>query len=148
MGTLRQIVVDCRHPAALARFWAAALEGFEVLPYDDEEVARLAELGLTPETDTCVIVVGAGLELGFQQVEASRTSKNPMHLDLSSSDREAEVQRLVALGAQVRERFDRHTWMLDPEGNDFCVTDHMVGGRGEASLGAHPGGCATADRSR
>jgi hypothetical protein len=51
--------VDCRHPARLARFWADALDGFEVLASDDAEVARLAELGLTPETDRCVIVIGS-----------------------------------------------------------------------------------------
>jgi hypothetical protein len=66
VGKLTQIVIDCRHPAPLARFWAAALDGFEVLPYDDDEIARLARLGLTPETDTCVIVVGPDLELGFR----------------------------------------------------------------------------------
>ena len=123
MGTLRQIVVDCRQPAVLARFWAAALDDFDVLPYDDDEIARLADLGLTPETDTCVIVVGPAVELCFQQVEVADIEKKPMHLDISAPDRAAEVRRLVQLGATVRETFDRHTWMIDPEGNDFCVTD-------------------------
>ena len=123
MGRLTQIVVDCRHPAALARFWAAALDGFEVLPYDDAEIARLAERGLTPDTDTCVIVVGPGIELGFQQVDVPAIPKKPIHLDISAPDRADEVRRLAALGATIREEFDDHTWMLDPEGNDFCVTD-------------------------
>lgn len=123
MGRLHQIVVDCRHPAALARFWAAALDDFEVLSYDDEELARLAGLGLTPATDPCVIVVGPRLEFAFQQVDVDVVRKNPMHVDVSSSERDAEAQRLVELGATVRKRFGRHTWMLDPEGNDFCVTD-------------------------
>lgn len=123
MARLKQIVVDCRHPASLARFWAAALDGFDVLPYDDAEIARLAESGLTPETDTCVIVVGPGLELGFQEVDVPKTPKRPMHLDISASNREAEVDRLLRLGATVKERFAEHTWMLDPERNDFCVTD-------------------------
>lgn len=123
MARLKQVVVDCRHPASLARFWAAALDGFEVLPYDDEEIARLAGVGLTPETDTCVIVVGPDLELGFQQVDVAETPKKPMHLDISARERNAEVERLVGLGARVKERFGDHTWMLDPEGNDFCVAD-------------------------
>lgn len=123
MGKLTQVVVDCRRPAPLARFWAAALDGFEVLPYDDAEIARLAELGLTPESDTCVIVAGPGLELAFQQVDVAEVSKNPVHLDISAPDRATEVRRLVELGATVREELDDHTWMLDPEGNDFCVTD-------------------------
>lgn len=122
MASLKQVVVDCRQPALLARFWAAALDGFEVLPYDDDEVARLASVGLTPESDTCVIVVGPGPELAFQQVDVAEGAKKPMHLDVGASDIAAEVARLVALGATVRERFDDHTWMLDPEGNDFCVT--------------------------
>lgn len=120
---MTQIVVDCRHPAALARFWAAALDEFEVLPYDDDEIARLAELGLTPETDTFVVLVGPGFELGFQEVDVVDIPKKPIHLDLSTPKRDLEVERLVALGATVRERFDDHTWMLDPDGNDFCVTD-------------------------
>jgi hypothetical protein len=33
------------------------------------------------------------------------------------------VARLVRLGAAVHQRFEDHTWMRDPEGNDFCVTD-------------------------
>lgn len=123
MGTLKQIVVDCRHPARLARFWADALEGFEVLAYDDAEVARLAELGLTPETDPCVIVIGPALELGFQQVDVEDVAKKPLHLDLSAASRMDEVERLVRLGATVKQEFDDHTWLLDPEGNDFCVTD-------------------------
>lgn len=126
MARLHQIVVDCRHPASLARFWAAALDGFAVLPYDDAEIARLAALGLTPETDTFVVVVGPGLELGFQQGAVSRPPKNLLHLDLASADRDAEVRRLTTLGAVVKERFDGHTWMVDPEGNDFCVTDRVA----------------------
>jgi hypothetical protein len=123
MARLHQIVVDCRHPAALARFWSAALDDFDVLAYDDEEIARLAARGLRPETDTCVIVAGPGLELCFQEVELVDASKNPVHVDLSTPNREGEVERLVGLGATVEGRFADHTWMLDPEGNDFCVTD-------------------------
>lgn len=116
-------MLDCRHQARLARFWAAALDDFEVLAYDDDEIARLARLGLTPETDTCVIVIGPGLELCFQQVDVVPTPQRPIHLDICSTSRSLEVHRLVALGATVREDFEKHTWMLDPEGNDFCVTD-------------------------
>jgi hypothetical protein len=123
MGTLKQVVIDCRHPARLARFWAEALDDFEVLAYDEAEIERLAVLGLTPETDPCVIVVGPGLELAFQQVDVPAVVKKPLHLDLGASSRGFEVERLVELGATVKQEFDDHTWLLDPEGNDFCVTD-------------------------
>lgn len=95
-----------------------------MLAYDDAEIERLAALGLTPETDPCVIVIGPGLELGFQQVDVEELAKKPLHLDLSAPSRASEVERLVALGATVKQVFDDHTWLLDPEGNDFCVVDH------------------------
>jgi hypothetical protein len=121
MGRLKQIVIDCATPSALARFWAAALDGFEIRAYDDEEVARLAALGYTPETDPGVVVDGPHVALYFQKVDLERRSKTPLHLDLASSEWLAEIDRLTALGATVRQRFERHVWMRDPEGNDFCV---------------------------
>ena len=121
MGHLKQIVVDCDVPSVLARFRAAALDDFDVRPYDDEEVARLAALGHTPETDPSVIVDGPHVEICFQKVDVERASKTPLHLDLTASDWLAEVERLTALGATVRRRFQSHAWMRDPEGNDFCV---------------------------
>lgn len=124
MARLKQIVVDARQPADLARFWTEALDGFSVRPYDDDELARLADQGLTPETDTVVILDGPdGLEVCFQQVEVDELDKKPLHLDLVSGDRDEEASRLVALGASVVERFTGHTWLRDPEGNDFCLAD-------------------------
>lgn len=128
MAKLTQLVVDCRHPAALARFWAEALDGFTLLPYDDHEIARLAGEGLTPETDPVVILLGpGGMEICFQQVDVAEVAKKPMHLDVATADRPTEVQRLCDIGAIVREEHDQHTWMLDPEGNDFCVVDERDG---------------------
>ena len=58
-------------------------------------------------------------------VPEPKTVKNRVHLDLTAPDREAEVDRLVALGAR-RLRFvdkgDERWWiMADPEGNEFCL---------------------------
>ncbi len=44
-----------------------------------------------------------------------------LHLDIESSDPEAEVERLVGLGAQIRERFEKWTVLEDPAGIVFCV---------------------------
>ena len=120
---LSEIVFDCEHPAALATFWAAILDDFEVRPYDEAEIARLAALGRTPETDPIVIVDGPGLKLCFQQTDPVPTTKNKVHLDVSVSDRDEAVARVVSLGATVVEKFERSTWLRDPEGNDFCLTD-------------------------
>ena len=123
MARLTEIVVDCRHPAGLARFWEQVLDGFAIRPYTGEDLADLASRGLTTETDPVVILDGPALEVCFQQVDVEPVAKKPLHLDLISADRAAEVTRLVGLGAAVVETFDAHTWLRDPEGNDFCLTD-------------------------
>jgi Glyoxalase-like domain len=123
MAFLKQIVIDCEHPASLARFWSAALDNFEIRPYDDEEIARLTTLGFTPETDPVVLVDGPGIEICFQKVPLKASlDKRRVHLDIASDDLESEVLRLIELGASQVEKFNDHAWMHDPEGNDFCVT--------------------------
>ena len=123
MARLCQLVVDCREPSALARFWAAALDEFEVRAYDDTEVARLASIGRTPETDPCVILDGPMLEICFQEIDVPAMAKRPVHLDIEATDRHADMERLMSLGASIVQEFESHTWMRDPEGNDFCLTD-------------------------
>ncbi len=123
MARLTQLVVDSRRPSSVARFWAAALDDFEIRAYDDQEIARLASFGLTPETDPCVILDGPTLEICFQEVDVPSMAKRPMHLDISTADRVNERSRLVSLGASIVQEFETHTWMRDPEGNDFCITD-------------------------
>jgi len=120
---IREVVFDCHHPAALARFWARLLDGFDVRPYDDEEVARLASLGLTPETDPGVMVDGPGLKLGFQKTDPAPVAKNKVHLDLTVGNLDEAIADAVAIGATVVQRFDESAWLRDPEGNDFCLTE-------------------------
>ena len=122
MARLKEIVFDCVHPARQARFWAAALEGYAVRAYDDAEIARLAALGLTPETDPMVMVDGPGPTLCFHAVPPSAT-RSRIHLDIVGLPRADEVARLIALGATVRDEHDSWTVMLDPEGGAFCVQD-------------------------
>jgi glyoxalase superfamily protein len=121
-----EIVVDSQAPARLARFWASALPGYAIRAYDAQELARLAALGLTPETDPSVAVDGDGPTFWFQKSEQATQRRNRIHLDLRGVDRESEVQRLLELGATIRDRHLRHTVMLDPEGNQFCVHDEVV----------------------
>lgn len=123
MVKIRDIVIDCADAAALARFWAGVLDGYDVRPYDDEEIARLAELGYTPETDPGVAVDGPGPTLFFQQVPEPKIAKNRIHFDVMGGDRSEEVAKLVASGASIAEEFDGWTIMRDPEGNEFCVLD-------------------------
>ena len=124
MGVLHDVVVDASHPAAVARFWAAALDGYSVAPYDDAELARLRAMGISgPEDDPSVFVIprGNGPRLCFQLVPETKHVKNRVHLDLRATDVAAEVVRLTELGARVLARYESHTLLADVEGNEFCV---------------------------
>jgi len=117
MAVLADIVLDCTHPASLARFWAAALGGYEVAPYDDAEIERLRAMGITDiEDDPSVMVVGPGPRLCFQRVPEGKTVKNRVHFDVRG-----DVSEFVQLGATVFEEHERWTTLQDPEGNEFCV---------------------------
>ena len=126
MANLADIVIDCAAPAALARFWAAALDGYAVAPYDDEELARLRADGIDdPEDDPTVLVESRDdrPRVWLVRVPEPKTVKNRVHLDLRADDATAEVARLVSLGATVApdQRNDGLVVLLDPEGNEFCI---------------------------
>jgi len=125
VATFKDVVVDCAHPASLARFWAAALDEYEVAPYTEEELERLRANGIDdPEDDPTVLlerVDGGVPRMFFQLVPEGKAVKNRMHLDLSVLDVEAEVGRLVGLGAEVGADHGHLVTMLDPEGNEFCL---------------------------
>lgn len=123
MAALREIVFRCERAPALARFWAEVLDGYQVRPYDDGEIERLASLGLTPDTDPNVALDGPGPILFFSEVTDQKTTRNRVHLDVVAIDRRAEIDRLIIHGASVVREFDTWTIMCDPEGNEFCVTD-------------------------
>ena len=123
MARLKEIVIDADHPASLARFWAQVADGYAVRAYDSQEIARLAAMGLTPETDTTVMVDGPGPTLCFQKRTGPRPERNRVHLDLSSPQRAAEVKRVTELGATFWRSEANYTTLRDPEGNQFCIID-------------------------
>ncbi|MEO3871184.1 VOC family protein [Nonomuraea sp. B12E4] len=122
MARLRDVVVDCRHPAALARFWAAALDGYAVAPYDEAELERLRGEGVEdPEDDPTVLVEGGPPRLWFQRVPERKVVKNRLHLDLRADDLDSELDRLIGLGARLLATYDDWAVLADPEGNEFCL---------------------------
>jgi hypothetical protein len=123
MAKLKEIVVDADHPAKLAAWWAQVADGYAVRRYDDDEIARLAALGLTPEIDTTVMVDGPGPTLCFHLRRGPRPFRNRIHLDLSSPEREKEVARVMALGATFWRSEGNYTTLRDIEGNPFCIID-------------------------
>lgn len=132
MAFLQDVVVDCRHPASLARFWAAVLDGHAVAPYDAAELARLRAAGIhSPEDDPTVLVdAGPGTRprLFFQAVPEGKVVKNRLHLDLRCVDVGTEVDRILALGGRVLAAHDDHLVLADPEGNEFCLQGSSPGG--------------------
>ena len=126
MARLADIVIDCAAPAALARFWAAVLDGYAIAPYDEEELERLRAEGIDdPEDDPTVLLESdeGGPRLWLVKVPEPKTVKNRVHLDLRADDPSAEVARLVSLGATVApdQRNGGLVVLLDPEGNEFCL---------------------------
>jgi hypothetical protein len=105
------LIVDAIDPERLGRWWA------EVLDHSVESVSS-REVILGP-------AVNGHPRLVFLRHDEAKQAKNRLHLDLRPDDLEAEVERLVNMGA-------RHVdvgapedagWVVlaDPEGNEFCI---------------------------
>ena len=127
MARLYDIVIDSRHPASIARFWAAVLDDYRVAPYDEAELARLRDAGiLDTEDDPSVLVEAHGTlpRFFFQLVAEPKTVKNRVHLDLRCDRLADEVERLTGLGANIAAEYDDHVVLRDPEGNEFCLFPH------------------------
>jgi hypothetical protein len=134
VARLNNITFACAEPVELARFWAAALgyQPIETPPEVLTEVEKAIEAGELDPTGWAMLVNpdGTGPRLLFQRRPKTPTTDIPIHLDLHSEDRAAEVERLAGLGATVVEERSQKigpyeelwTVMKDPEGNGFCVS--------------------------
>lgn len=69
--------------------------------------------------------VGIAADILFLLVPEGKVAKNRLHFDLRPTDQDAEVQRLIDLGAKRVDvgQTSASTWVVlaDPEGNEFCV---------------------------
>jgi predicted enzyme related to lactoylglutathione lyase len=114
---IRHITFDAHDPHELARFWGGVLG----LSLDPETEDGDDEVLLEPPAPGVPGVL-------FIRVGDEKLGKNRVHLDLqqATGTRDAEVERVRALGASVYEdhrRPDGTGWvtMRDPEDNEFCV---------------------------
>jgi len=111
--TLHHVVVYAHDLPGLARFWAQALH-WTVLSEREREVV------IGPSDN-------APVGMCFMPVTDVKTVKNRVHLDVTTraEDRDAEIERLVALGARRVDigQTGEEAWtvLADPEGNEFCV---------------------------
>jgi predicted enzyme related to lactoylglutathione lyase len=109
---LNHITFACDEPRRVAEFWTQLLDGYTTEASGPAYVGR-----------------GHGPELFFRRMQKSPTIELPIHLDVNVPDREAELERLLGLGAKLIETKSHsvgdlaETWtvMRDPEGNGFCI---------------------------
>lgn len=111
MLKIGNVTFDCENPSRVAEFWAAAL-GYEVQDSNEDFAQVVSPEGTLPN-------------LLFIKVPEPRTAKNRVHVDLGSDDREAEIERLIGLGATRGETHSMYgiTWTVlqDVEGNELCI---------------------------
>jgi catechol 2,3-dioxygenase-like lactoylglutathione lyase family enzyme len=96
---------------AVGYFWSKALE-WPLVWDQDEETAIQSPQG------------GTKISWGGPPVNP-KAPKNRLHLDLvPSGEAEAEVERLIALGAKRHDSGQAHAdgiELADPDGNEFCI---------------------------
>lgn len=115
------VVLDCADLDRSADFWCGVL-GYRAEPSPSGRYRQLLPAD------------GNGFELLLQRVPEPKAGKNRMHLDLRVPDLDAEVARVVALGARsVTDRpLEEHGWvwrvLADPDDNEFCVLRPPGGG--------------------
>ncbi len=105
-----QVIVAAHDPAALGRWWCEVLDW--VIVEDGPIVSE--------------ILPASGRRPGifFVPAERAKTGQNRLHIDLRPDDQQAEVERLIGLGAsRVDVGQGDVSWVVlaDPEGNEFCV---------------------------
>jgi catechol 2,3-dioxygenase-like lactoylglutathione lyase family enzyme len=106
------VVIDCSDFPAMLAFWQEAL-GYVPREEPEEGWAVLRDPS------------GVNTNVSLQKVPERRVGKNRLHLDLYTSDRAGEVERLLGIGATIYARTpepdEDFITLVDPDGNLFDV---------------------------
>ncbi|MFC8916525.1 VOC family protein [Streptomyces sp. NPDC057116] len=120
---ISELVIDAADPERLAAFWSEVLGYVEIEREDDGSIA-IGPPGAGFGGPQPVLVIGPTSE--------PRAGKLRLHIDVSATDRdqEAELERLLALGAEPADvgQSGTESWhvLADPEGNEFCLLRSRV----------------------
>jgi hypothetical protein len=121
---IASVTVDCADALAVGRFWSAALDR-ELDPGGSSDFASIGFAGRRDTVGWAVVGAEDSPTWMFVRVPEPKVAKNRLHLDVMTPDVDAEVERLVRLGAtrvaEMEEYGYEWTVMADPEGNEFCV---------------------------
>ena len=119
------VVIESTDHRALAHWWREALD-WEVMFEDDDEAVIIPPWARELSSTLTFAQTPPGLV--FVRVEHRKLTKNRLHLDFAphtSQDREAELDRLLALGATRADvgQGPDISWdvLADPDGNEFCL---------------------------
>jgi catechol 2,3-dioxygenase-like lactoylglutathione lyase family enzyme len=114
---ISELVLTCRDPEALARFWCEVLD-FVVLDREDD-----GSLEIGPRSG----FGGPQPTIILSPSDQPSQGRPRLHIDVNATDRDqdAELDRLQKLGARpvdVGQPADA-SWhvLVDPEGNEFCL---------------------------
>jgi hypothetical protein len=114
---ISELVLDCRDPELLARFWCEVLD-FVVLDRGED-----GSLEIGPSEG----FGGSQPTIILSRTDEPEQGKPRLHIDVNATDREqdAELQRLLKLGALPADigQTGEEPWhvLADPEGNAFCL---------------------------
>ncbi|MET7605345.1 VOC family protein [Streptomyces avermitilis] len=114
---ISELVLKCRDPEALARFWCEVLD-FVVL---DREAEGCIEIGPREGFG------GPQPTIFLIRNDEPKNEHARLHIDVNATDRDqdAELERLLAAGAELVDigQPREASWhvLADPEGNEFCL---------------------------
>lgn len=113
---ISELVLECRDPDALARFWCEVLD-FVILDREDDDIEIGPREGFGGPQPTIIL----------SQNDDPKVAQLRLHIDVNPTDRdqEAELSRLLAAGAVPTDvgQTGEEPWhvLSDPEGNEFCL---------------------------
>lgn len=114
---ISELVLECRDPEMLARFWCGVLD-FVVLDREEDgsvEIGPPAGFG------------GPQPTIILSRRSDPERAKPRLHIDVNATDRDqaGELERLLSLGARPADigQTGNESWhvLSDPEGNEFCL---------------------------